>query len=200
MKKPLEIGDSVTVETTVKVRGNETTAYLYGTLVEVSEDGDQWLVAYQLGSEFNAPTYKDWWCKDKITSKHIGNSDNYLFEKAEKVKADDYAEGMVYYGDLFFDNILDLMDWYCNDDVNCPAFVWAASRKPVLISPDLLSYMSELLDDAGYEGMSEDISFKPLFKELEDLQDRFVKLASEQFVYYEVDYKKAILLEEYRND
>lgn len=83
MKKPLEIGDSVTVETTVKVRGNETTAYLHGTLVEVSEDWDQWLVAYQLSPEFNAPTYKDWWCKDKITYKHIGNSNNYLFEKAE---------------------------------------------------------------------------------------------------------------------
>lgn len=122
------------------------------------------------------------------------------FSFAGKLKADDYAEGMVYYDDLFFDNILDLMDWYCNDGVNCPDFVWAASCKPVLINPDLLSYMSELLDDAGYEGMSEDIRFKPLFKELKDLQDRFVKLASEQFVYYEVDYKKAILLEEFRND
>lgn len=194
MKKPLEIGDSVTVETTVKVRGNEATAYFHGTLVEVSEDGDQWLVSYKLGSEFNAPTYKDWWCKDKITSKHIENSDQYLFEKAEKIKADDYVEGMVYYDDQFFDNLLELMDWCCNGDGKCPDFVWAASCKPVLVNPDLPSYMSELLDDAGYEGLSENISFKPLFKELIDLQDRFVKLASEQFVYYEVDYNKAILL------
>jgi len=194
MKKPLEIGDSVTVETTVKIRGNEATAYLQGILVEVSEDGNQWLVEYQLGTQFNAPTYKDWWCKDKIFSKHFDNSDQHLFEKAEKIKASEY-KGVVYYDDQFFDSLLEFLD-YCECEGEEPAYVWAASSNPVLINPDLPSYMSELLEDAGYEGMGEDISFKPLFKELKDLQDRFVKLASEQFVYYEVDYKKAILLEE----
>lgn len=192
MKKPLEVGDRVTVETTVKIRNKEATVYLDGILVEYYQDGKEFLVECRFKADFNAPIFRDWWAEDKITSKHFLNSDQYLFEKAEKVKASEY-EGLVYRDDQFFDSLLDFQD-YCECEVEEVDYVWAASCKPVLINPDLPSYMSELLDDAGYEGLSEKISFKPLFKELIDLQDRFVKLASEQFVYYEVDYNKAILL------
>lgn len=191
--KPLAPGDSVRVKYTIQVHGKDSVVYLDGKLHESNKGNcDWWVVEYQLAPEFNAPKYTGWWRKEDITSKHyLPTTDEEYFEKAEKIKADEYVNGMVYYDDQFFDTISDFIDCYNEEDF--PEFVWAAEAKPVKLNLDLISSVSESIEDNGYEGLSESMQFKKLFQELRSIQDKFTEAAAKNVV-YQINYKRAILL------
>lgn len=187
--KPLEPGDSVKVKCTVQVNDKYSVVYFDGMLLD--RDQDWWLVEYQLAPEFNAPKYTDWWHTSDITSKHyLPTTDAELFEKAEKIAANDY-DGIVFYDDQYFESINDFLEW-ANDN-HYLKFVWAAEAKPVKLNLDLINYVFESIDDNGYEDLSESMQFKELFQELRAIQDKFTEVAASNVV-YEVNYKKAIVL------
>jgi hypothetical protein len=193
-RKSFEPGDSVRVKCTVQVHGKDSVVYIDGKLHESNKDNcDWWLVEYQLNPEFNAPKYTNWWRKEDITSKHyLATTDEDYFKKAEKIVASNYT-GMVYYDDQYFESVAEFLGYLDWESLDIPTFVWAVEAKPVKLNLDLINYVSESIEDNGYEDLSESMQFKELFQELKSIQDKFVEVAAKNLV-YDVNYKKAIVL------
>jgi hypothetical protein len=197
--KPLEVGDSVQAKYTVDVHGNKATTYIDGKLICRSDDPDDdyWLVEYQLECVYGSPKYQDWWCESAIASKHyIAPTEDALFEKAEKISIDDY-DGILFWDDYYFDSVDELLEHWENiageDDEPPNKYAWACDTAPVKLQIDLEDYVSEHLEEHGYEGLSERLNFQLLFDELRVIQDKFVALAAQETVSYP-NYKKAVLL------
>ena len=192
-KKPLKPGDNVQVKYTVQVHGNDCVVYLDGKLLNYEKGAflGRWLIECQLTPEFNALVYTNWWDEKDIISKHyLATTDEEYFEKAEKISAGDYT-GLVYYDDQYFESINDFLEWANYN--HYPKFVWVAEAKPVKLNLDLISSVSESIEDNGYEGLSESMQFKKLFQELRSIQDKFTEAAAKNVV-YQINYKRAILL------
>jgi hypothetical protein len=181
--KPLEPGDNVKVKYTVEIHENAAVVYLDGKLIK--EDG-YWLVEYQL----DGVKHQNYWHESDITSKHyLAMTDADLFEKVEKIAASDYT-GMVFYDGRYFDSTVDFLDEWPDE---YPKFVWACTSEPVELGINLEDYVSEALEEAGYEGLSERSQFQSFYEELETIQDEIVKLAAKETVCYP-NYKKAVVL------
>ena len=69
----------------------------------------------------------------------------------------------------------------------------ACDTNPVKLQLDLESYVSEALEEHGYEGLSERSQFEHLFDKLRFIQDNFVERAAKETVSYP-NYKKAVVL------
>ena len=195
--KPLEPGDNVKAKYIVDIHGNEGTTYIDGKLIEYSQ-GERflskletcWLVEYSL----DGVKYRDWFPESDISSKHyLATTDAELFDEAEKISIDDY-NGVLFYDDRYFDSVDELLEWWEYQDVDCdPSFVWACDTNPVKLQLDLESYVSEALEEHGYEGLSERSQFEHLFDKLRFIQDNFVERAAKETVSYP-NYKKAVVL------
>ena len=200
--KPLEVGDSVKVKYTTKIHNNDATIYLDGKLVHKyaeefnTNDGFLWLVEYDLDRVIGAPKYKSCWWESDITSKHhVPLTDDNYFDKAEKISIDDY-DGVLFYDDYFFDSVDELLDHWGNiagEDDEPPKYVWACDTGPVKLRLNLEDSVSEMLEEDGYEGLSERSQFQPLYDELKAIQDKLVALAAQETVSYP-NYKKAVIL------
>ena len=195
--KPLEPGDSVQVKYTVQIHGNDSVVYIDGKLCESNTGNcDWWLVEYQLQPEFNAPKFQNWWHEDDITSKHyLSTSDEEYFEKAEKIDFSSY-DGVLFWDDYFFDSRDELLKHWENiarEGDTPPKYAWACETSPVKLNLNLSDYVTESLEDNGYEGLSEDSCFSSLYDELNSVQDKFTRIAATKIVSFP-NYKKAVLL------
>ena len=197
--KPLEEGDLVKVEYTIDIHGHDAKAYLDGKLIEYK--AGCWLVEYHLGNI--SEQYQNWWIEDDITTKHYTSwSDAEKLKRVdEKILASEY-NGMVYYNDQYFESTHEFLEWWQDqaeyDDEGSPIddqpeFVWACYSQPVKPNFDLESYVSEALEEEGYEGISELTKFQHLFERLNSIQKKFFEVAAKETVYYP-DYKKAVML------
>ncbi len=192
MLKPLEIGDSVRVRCNVDIRGVDAVVYLDAEIVRQGDDLDCWLVEYQLESHFGASKYLGCWHKSAITSKHhILHPDKELFDKAEKINISDY-NGVMFWDDKYFDSVEEIEETF-QEEEDLPNFVWACNTYPVNLQLNLVSDVVESLEENGCEGLSDESCFQPLYTELQNIQDRFAKVAATKLVSFP-NYKKAVIL------